>query len=75
MSVFAVPVTKAAWRERPTWAVIGRDDKAFDQAMLQHMATRMGAEITTVPGSHAVYVSQADVVADVIAQAAGAATA
>ncbi len=75
MSVFAAPVTKAAWRERPTWAVIGRDDKAFDQAMLQHMATRMGAEITTVPGSHAVYVSQADVVADVIAQAAGAATA
>jgi len=70
MSVFASPVTVAAWREKPTWAVIAEDDKSFDQAMLQHMATRMGAEITNVPASHALYVTQAATVADVIATAA-----
>ncbi|MET0812346.1 MAG: alpha/beta hydrolase [Microbacterium sp.] len=70
MSVFGSPVTVAAWRDKPSWAVIATDDKSFDQAMLQHMATRMGAEITNVPGSHALYITQAAVVADVIEKAA-----
>ncbi|GGI44318.1 pimeloyl-ACP methyl ester carboxylesterase [Agromyces flavus] len=70
MSVFGTPVTVAAWRERPSWAVIATEDKAFDQAMLQHMATRIGADITNVPGSHALFISQAEAVADVIATAA-----
>jgi pimeloyl-ACP methyl ester carboxylesterase len=73
MSVFASPITTAAWRDRPSWAVIGTQDNAFDQAMLQHMAARMGADITTVEASHAVYVSRSDVVAGVIATAAQAA--
>jgi len=70
MSVFATPVKDAAWRNKPSWAVIGRDDHAFDQAMLQHMATRIGARITEVPASHALYVSQSGVISDVIATAA-----
>ncbi len=75
MSVFAQPVTQAAWREKPSWAVFGTEDKAFDQAMLTHMAQRAGAHITTVPGSHAVYLTQADVVTDVIVAAAEGASA
>ncbi|MFC7489114.1 MULTISPECIES: alpha/beta fold hydrolase [unclassified Knoellia] len=70
MSVFAQTVSEAAWRQRPSWAVFGTEDKAFDQAMLQHMAKRAGADITTVPGSHAVYLTQADAVSDVIIAAA-----
>ena len=70
MAVFGTAVTTAAWRDKPTWAVIGTEDKAFDQAMLQHMATRSGAAITTVPASHAVYLTQAGVVSDVIVTAA-----
>lgn len=70
MAVFGEAVSNAAWRDKPSWAVIAKDDRAFDQAMLQHMATRMGARITTVPGSHALYVTQADAVSDVIAEAA-----
>jgi hypothetical protein len=38
--------------------------------MLQHMATRAGAKITNVSASHALYVTQAGVVADTIAAAA-----
>ncbi len=70
MSVFATPVTHAAWRDKPTWAVIATDDKAFDQAMLQHMAKRAGAEVTNVAASHALFATQPGVVSDVIATAA-----
>ena len=70
MSVFGAVLTRAAWRDKPSWAVIGTDDRAFDQAMLQHMATRIGARITDVPASHALYMSQSAVVSDVIATAA-----
>ena len=70
LSVFATRLTQAAWRTRPSWAVIATEDKAFDQKMLFSMAHRIGAEITEVPGSHAAYVSQAKVVADVIDGAA-----
>ena len=70
MAVFGEAVTKAAWRDKPSWAVIATEDKAFDQAMLQHMARRAGATITTTPGSHAVYLTRAGVVSDVIVDAA-----
>lgn len=70
MAVFGAAVTNAAWHDKPSWAVIATEDNAFDQAMLQHMAQRAGAKITTTPGSHAVYLTQARVVADVIADAA-----
>ncbi|MET4583174.1 pimeloyl-ACP methyl ester carboxylesterase [Conyzicola nivalis] len=70
MSVFGAEVAHAAWRDKPSWAVIGTDDQAFDQAMLQHMAARAGATVTTVAASHAVYVTQPRVVADVIVAAA-----
>ncbi|MDH5832828.1 alpha/beta fold hydrolase [Luteimonas kalidii] len=70
MAVFATRLQHAAWRSRPSWAVIATEDKAFDQAMLQHMARRIGAEITPVSASHAVYVTRPQVVADVIDQAA-----
>ena len=75
MSVFAQPVSDAAWHARPSWAVWGTEDKAFDQAMLRHMAERAGATITTVEGSHAVYLTQAETVADVIMTAAEKASA
>jgi hypothetical protein len=38
--------------------------------MLLHMAKRIGAQTTTVSASHAVYMTQARVVAETIEQAA-----
>lgn len=73
MSAFATKLTSAAWRSKPSWAVIATDDKAFDQKMLRHMAQRIQAKVTEVPASHAVFMTQPKVVADVIDQAAKAA--
>jgi hypothetical protein len=70
MSVFGTAVESAAWRTKPTWAVIATEDKAFDLAMVRHMANRMGADITEVAASHAVFMTQPQVVADTIHDAA-----
>ena len=70
MSAFGEKVQNAAWRSKPTWAVIATQDKAFDQAMLIHMAERAGAKITKVDASHAVFTTQPTAVADTIDEAA-----
>ena len=70
MSAFETKLDNAAWRTKPSWAVIATDDKAFDQRMLQSMAKRIGAKITEVAASHAVFMTQSKVVADVIDEAA-----
>lgn len=70
MSAFGTKLEHAAWRSKPSWAVIATEDKAFDQAMLQHMAKRIGARVTNVPASHAVFMTQPKVVADTIDRAA-----
>ena len=70
MSVFETKLKNAAWRSKPSWAVIATEDKAFDQAMLLHMAKRIGANVTEVTASHAVFMTQPKVVADMIDRAA-----
>jgi pimeloyl-ACP methyl ester carboxylesterase len=70
MSVFDTKLKNAAWRTRPSWAVIATDDKAFDQKMLHKMATRIGATVQEVKASHAVYMTQPKAVAAVIERAA-----
>jgi pimeloyl-ACP methyl ester carboxylesterase len=70
MSVFGVKLKNAAWRTKPSFAVIATDDKAFDQRMLQAMAKRIGAAVTEVKASHAVFMTRPKVVADVIDKAA-----
>jgi len=70
MAVFTTPLQNAAWRTKPSWAVFGTEDKAFDQRMLHAMAERIGAAITVVPGSHAIFKTQSKAVAEVIDKAA-----
>ncbi len=38
---FETMLMNAAWRFKPSWAVIANEEKAFDQAMLIHMAERL----------------------------------
>ncbi|MBB4409165.1 alpha/beta fold hydrolase [Agrobacterium radiobacter] len=75
MSAFGTKLEHAAWRTKPSWAVIATEDKAFDQAMLIHMAERINARITKVSASHALFMTQPAVIADTIDQAAKAVSA
>jgi pimeloyl-ACP methyl ester carboxylesterase len=70
MSAFSTRLAQAAWRTRPSWAVIAKEDRAFGAGMLLHMAKRIGATITEVPGSHAVFMTQPKAIARVIDSAA-----
>jgi pimeloyl-ACP methyl ester carboxylesterase len=70
MAAFATKLRNAAWRTKPSWAVIATEDRAFDQAMLVHMAERIGADVTKVAASHAVFMTQPKVVASTIDRAA-----
>ena len=70
MSIFATKVSQAAWRSKPSWAVVATEDKAIDPKLLRHMANRIGAKITEVKASHVPFLTQPKAVADVIDRAA-----
>jgi pimeloyl-ACP methyl ester carboxylesterase len=70
MSVFGTKLAHAAWRTKPSWAVIATEDKAFDVKMLHKMAKRIGAVVHEVKASHAVFMTQPKAVAAVIDRAA-----
>ncbi|MFC1407021.1 MULTISPECIES: alpha/beta fold hydrolase [Streptacidiphilus] len=63
-------VTKAAWHAKPSWYLHVTDDRMIPPAAQESMAQRIGATVAETPGSHAIYVSQPGVVADLIKKAA-----
>lgn len=65
-------VTAAAWREKPSWYLVATEDRMIPPPAQQMMAERAGATIARATGSHSIYVSQPQAVADLIVQAATA---
>ena len=66
-------ITTAAWSAKPSWNLVATDDRMIPPDAQRAMAGRSGATVSETPGSHAVYVSRPDAVADVIRAAASAA--
>ncbi|WP_026411836.1 alpha/beta fold hydrolase [Actinomadura oligospora] len=71
-AALAEKATTAAWREKPSWDVVTRQDLNIPVAAQRFMAQRAHARVTEVNASHAVSVSHPGVVASVIEQAARA---
>jgi pimeloyl-ACP methyl ester carboxylesterase len=65
-------VSTPAWKTKPSWYLVAADDKMIPPPAQRAMAARAGAQVTEGPGSHAVYVSRPQAVADLIAKAATA---
>jgi pimeloyl-ACP methyl ester carboxylesterase len=63
-------ITEPAWRVKPSWYLLVTDDKMIPPPAQRQMATRAGATIVEVPGSHAIYVSNPRAVANIIETAA-----
>ncbi|MFD9189290.1 alpha/beta hydrolase [Streptomyces phaeochromogenes] len=63
-------VTEAAWRAKPSWYLVATDDRMIPPPAQRAMAERTGATVGEVAGSHAIYVSQPEAVAELIKQAA-----
>jgi pimeloyl-ACP methyl ester carboxylesterase len=64
-------VTEPAWRVKPSWYLVATDDRMIPPPALRAMSERAGSTVVEVPGSHAIYVSQPQAVAELIKQAAG----
>jgi pimeloyl-ACP methyl ester carboxylesterase len=64
------PISAAAWRTKPSYAILTTQDHVISPELQRWMYQRSGAKITEVGASHAVFVSQPDAVARVIEAAA-----
>jgi pimeloyl-ACP methyl ester carboxylesterase len=73
LEALAGKATAPAWKSKPTFYLVATDDHMIPPPAQRQMAQRANAQIAETPGSHAVYVSRPDVVAQLIGQAAAAA--
>jgi pimeloyl-ACP methyl ester carboxylesterase len=71
--VAASPVSQAAWKTRPSWAIVSTADRTVNPDLERFMAKRAGSKIVEIDGSHVAFIAQPDKVARVIEQAAAAA--
>ncbi len=63
-------VTEPAWKAKPSWYLVATDDRMIPPAAQRVMSKRAGSSVVEVKGSHAVYVSQPEAVAELIQKAA-----
>ena len=70
---FKAVITTAAWRSKPSWALVAGADRTINPDLERWYATRANSHKIEIEGaSHAVYVSHAKEVADLIESAARA---
>ncbi len=63
-------VTEPAWKTKPSHYLVASEDKMIPPPAQRAMAGRAKAQVTEVPGSHAIYVSKPAEVAEIIRRAA-----
>jgi pimeloyl-ACP methyl ester carboxylesterase len=63
-------ITQPAWESKPSWYLVATDDRMIPPPAQRSMSKRAGSSVVEVKGSHAVYVSQPEAVADLIKKAA-----
>jgi pimeloyl-ACP methyl ester carboxylesterase len=62
-------ISQPAWKTKPSWYLVATDDRMIPPAAQRFMSKRAGATVVEVSGSHAVYVSQPNAVAELIRKA------
>jgi pimeloyl-ACP methyl ester carboxylesterase len=70
VNALAGTVSEPAWRAKPSWYLVASDDHMIPPPAQRAMAERAGATVTEAAGSHSIYLSQPQAVADLIKQAA-----
>lgn len=66
----AAAVTQAAWKTKPSWAVITTADRTVNPELQRFMAARAGSKVVEINGSHAAFIAHPEDVAKVIEKAA-----
>jgi pimeloyl-ACP methyl ester carboxylesterase len=70
LNALAGAISEPAWRSKPSWYLVATEDRMIPPPAQHQMATRAGATVTEAAGSHAIYISQPEAVAALIAKAA-----
>lgn len=67
---FIAPVSKAAWKSKPSFAILATDDGTINPILERTMYRRAGATVTEMTGGHTLFMTNPEGVADVIIKAA-----
>ncbi len=57
-------ISEPAWKTKPSWYLVATEDKMIPPAAQKFMSKRAGSTVVEVGGSHAVYVSKPEAVAE-----------
>ena len=68
--LFAAKAGGTAWKSKPSWYIVGKQDRTVHPDLERAMAKRMGATTYELDSSHVPMLSQPDRVLDVIRAAA-----
>ncbi len=71
-AVFGQSVPVAAWKDRPSWFLVGKEDQAINPELQRFMAQRINAHTSEIHSSHVSYISHPRFVTRLIEQAARA---
>ncbi|MFD2290241.1 alpha/beta fold hydrolase [Mariniflexile gromovii] len=70
-SCFTDVISKAAWHDKKSFAILGSEDKSINPLILRKMYERSGTQLTEIKGaSHVVFMSHPKEVANLIISAA-----
>ena len=70
LAAVSATISEPAWKMKPSWSLVASEDRMIPPSAQRFMSNRAGATVIEVAGSHAVFVSQPGVVANLIVQAA-----
>jgi pimeloyl-ACP methyl ester carboxylesterase len=70
-ALLAGKTAHAAWRSKPSWYAVSTEDRTINPDLERFMAKRMGAKTIEVKASHVSLISQPDMIANLILEAAG----
>jgi pimeloyl-ACP methyl ester carboxylesterase len=70
-SLLAGKTTQASWRTKPSFYAVSTEDRTINPDLQRFMAKRMQARTIEVKASHVSLISQPQVIADLILEAAG----
>lgn len=73
-TLFPHRTTVAAWRSKPAWYAISRQDRTISPELQRFMADRIGATTVEIDAGHLSLITHPDQIAELILDAAGAAT-
>jgi pimeloyl-ACP methyl ester carboxylesterase len=63
-------ISEPAWRSKPSWYLVATEDRMIPPPAQREMSGRAGSTVVEAAGSHAIYVSRPEAVAELIEQAA-----